>query len=137
VVVPVTTLDEVLHGHRVDVLLYANNYEPVDDAHPVIERFGSAGEALEVFRAGRAMSKGTTTSTGLTETYFANIFGAAQRREQHEAIARAVFAAAFRKGVLVGQLRTRLGLDGWETEGPRAAAAALLRSIAERGDATG
>jgi len=133
VVVPVTTLDEVLHGHRVDMLLYADNYEPVGDGRPVIERFASAEEALDVFRAGRAMSKGTTTSTGLTETYFANIFGAAQRREQHEAIARAVFAAAFEQGVFVGRLRTRLGLDGWEAEGPRAAASALLDLIASLG----
>jgi hypothetical protein len=68
----------------------------------------------------------------LPGTYFANIFGAAQRREQHEEIARAVFAAAFASGTFVGQLRTRLGLQGCEAEGPRAAAAALLAHIATR-----
>lgn len=130
VVVPVTTLEEVLHGYPLDLLLYANNYEPVDDGRPLIERFDSADAALEVFREGMAMSKGTTTSTGLTGTYFANIFGAAQRRDRHEDIACEVFAAAFRAGTFVGQLRTRLGLDGWETEGPRAAATALLEHIA-------
>ena len=67
VVLPVTTLAEVLHGHSVDLLLYANNHEPVDGGHPVIERFAGPEDALAVFREGAAMSKGTTTSTGLDE----------------------------------------------------------------------
>lgn len=130
VVVPVTSLEEVLHGYPVDVLLYANNYEWVDDDHPVIERLGSADEAMAVFREGRAMSKGTTTSTGLTSTYFANVFGAAQRRERHEEIAAEVFATAFQGDVFVGQLRTRLGIDGFASRGPQEAAVALLHLIA-------
>ena len=43
VVLPVTTLEEVLRGHRVDVLLYANNYEQVDEGHPLIEEFDRGG----------------------------------------------------------------------------------------------
>jgi hypothetical protein len=129
VVVPVTTLEEIQHAHRIDVLLYANNYEWVDEAHPVIERFPDVDAALAVFREGRAMSKGTTTSTGLTSTYFANIFGAVQRRERHEDIAARVFSAAFAAGVFVGQLRTQLGIEGFESKGPQEAAVALLRLI--------
>ena len=68
VVLPVTTIDEVLHGYPVDMLLYANNHEPVDAAHPVVERFDDAEAALPVFRAGAAMAKGTTTATGLVST---------------------------------------------------------------------
>ena len=132
VVLPVTTLDEVLHGYPVDLMLYADNHEAVDDDHPVIERFASAEEALAVFREGAAMSKGTTTSTGLTKGYFANPFGAAQREQEHEAIAQRTFAAAFAAGVFVGRLRTRLGIDGFVTSGPHEAAAALLDRIAER-----
>ncbi len=133
VVLPVTTLDDVLRGYPVDYLLYANNYEAVDDEHPVLERLPEQEAALAVFRDGAAMSKGTTTATGLTHSYFANIFGPAQRREQHEAIARKTFAAAFAAGVFVGQLRTRLGLPGAESAGPRAAAEALLEHIAGGG----
>ncbi len=132
VVVPVTSLEEILRGHRVDVLLYANNYEWVDEEHPVIERLDSVEQALEVFGEGRAMAKGTTTSTGLTSTYFANPFGAVQRRERHEAIAAAVFAAAFRHGVVVGQLRTRLGIERFASRGPQEAAVALLHLISTR-----
>ena len=129
VVLPVTTLEEVLHGYPVDMLLYANNFEAVDGAHPIIERFDSAGAALEVFREGRAMSKGTTTSSGLVANYFGNIFGAAQRPAEHDVLAERTFEAAFAGGTFVGQLRTRLALPGLESEGPRAAAAALLRLI--------
>jgi energy-coupling factor transporter ATP-binding protein EcfA2 len=132
VVVPVTTLEEVLRGYPVDVLLYANNYEWVDDDHPVVERFETAEQALAVFREGRAMSKGTTTATGLTSTYFVNIFGAVQRREQHEAIAERVFAAAFGNRTFVGQIRTQLGIESLAAQGPQEAALALLRLISAR-----
>ena len=132
VVLPVTTLEEVLRGYPVDVLLYANNYQPVDDEHPLIEPFADVETALRVFREGAALSKGTTTSTGLTSCYFANIFGPAQRVAEHEVLARRTFEAAFAAGVYVGQLRTRLGIAGYETEGPRAAALALLDLLARR-----
>jgi hypothetical protein len=136
VVLPVTTLDEVLRGYPVGFLLYANNYEEVDERHPMIERLTTLGEALRVFREGRAMSKGTTTSTGLVQGYFANVFGPAQRVEQHDEIAEKTFAAAFAAGVYVGQLRTRLGVTGYETRGPAEAAAALLQAISETRPAT-
>ncbi len=132
VVLPVTTLNEVLHGYRLDVLLYANNYEEVDDDHPTIEGFDSPEAALNVFREGAAMAKGTTTSTGLVHSYFANIFGAPQYKELHEPLAARVFQAAFAGGVFVGQLRTRLGISGYETKGPEAAAEALLALISAR-----
>ena len=81
---PVTSLEDVLRGYPVDFLLYANNYEAVDEAHPVIDRLADDEAALAVFREGAAMSKGTTTSTGITNSYFANPFRPAQRRDQHE-----------------------------------------------------
>lgn len=128
-VLPITTMREILFGHRVDYLLYANNFECLDDSHPILERFSTAEAALATFREGTAMSKGTTSSTGLTHSYFANIFGPTQYRELHEGIARKLFAEAFRQGVYVGQLRTRLGIPGFETKGPRAAAEALLQEF--------
>ena len=133
VVLPVTSLDDVLRGYPVDYLLYANNYEAVDDGHPLLERLLEQEAALAVFSGGAAMSKGTTTSIGLTNSYFANPFGPAQRREQHEVLARKTFAAAYAAGVFVGQLRTQLGLPGAESTGPRAAAQALLELISGGG----
>jgi hypothetical protein len=130
VVLPVTSLEDVLRGYPVDYLLYANNYEAVDEDHALLERLPELEAALAVFTDGAAMSKGTTTSTGLTNSYFANPFGPAQRPEQHEALARKTFAAAYAAGVYVGQLRTQLGLAGAASAGPRAAAEALLELIA-------
>ncbi|MGI6037930.1 MAG: phosphoenolpyruvate carboxykinase [Limnochordia bacterium] len=130
-VMPVTTIDEVLRGYEVNYLFYANNYEKVDGEHPVIQRFPDPETALTVFRDGKAMSKGTTTSSGLVQTYFANIFGPAQYQQLHEELARELFAAAFEAGVYVGQLRTRLGIPGYEQEGPETVAKALFKLISE------
>jgi hypothetical protein len=108
------------------MVLYANNYEEVDDDHPIIERFTDPAAALEVFREGTAMSKGTTTSTGLVHTYFANIFGPVQYKSLHDDIAHNYFEHFFQQGIFVGQLRTRLGIAGWERKGPEEAAQMLL-----------
>jgi len=132
IVLPVTDYPSVVRGVRLDIVLYANNYEEIDDDHPVLERFLSVGEAVKVFRDGTSMSKGTTTSTGLVHTYFANIFGPPQYRELHEELAARFFAAFFSGGIFVGQLRTRLGIPGRESSGPQEAARHLLRLIADR-----
>lgn len=129
VVLPVTTVGEVLQGQAIDFLLYANNYEEVDKEHPVLDRMHTYEEALQIFRDGAAMAKGTTTASGLVHSYFANIFGPPQYREVHEQIASSVFKAAFANSVWVGQLRTRLGIAGFETKGPQAAAEALLELL--------
>lgn len=132
VVMPVTTFENVVRGYPVDMILYANNYEDVDSDHPIIERFSTPIEALNVFREGTAMSKGTTTSTGLVHTYFVNIFGAIQYRSLHEEIAQKYFEAFFDRDIYVGQLRTRLGINGWERKGPEEAAAALLNVLRKK-----
>jgi energy-coupling factor transporter ATP-binding protein EcfA2 len=126
VVLPVTTYENIVRGFPVDMILYANNYEETDDSHPLIEVLDSPEAALSVFREGTAMSKGTTTSTGLVHTYFVNIFGAIQYQELHDVIAQKYFEEFYRKGIFVGQLRTMLGIPGWERKGPEKAAQALL-----------
>ena len=133
VVLPVAFIDDVLKGHRIDMILYANNYEEVDEDHQVIQAFPDSREALSVFRDGAAMAKGTTTSSGLTHSYFANIFGPPQYREMHDALADRVFETAFQSGIFVGQIRTRLAVPGFEREGPILAAKALLQMISDKG----
>lgn len=132
VVLPVTTLDEVLHGYPVEILLYANNYEEVDAEHPIIERLETVDRALRVLHEGAAMAKGTTTSTGLVHSYFANIFGPPQYKELHEKLAARTFEAAFKTGVFIAQMRTRLGIPGYEAKGPKEAAQALFTLISTR-----
>jgi len=129
IVMPVTTFDTIIKGHKIDYILYANNYEEIDEKHPVIEKFHTAAEAIEVFRSGAVMSKGTTTTSGLVYTYFANIFGPPEYKELHEEITKKYFESFFTKDVFVGQMRTRLGIAGFETSGPKEAATELLKII--------
>lgn len=128
-ILPVTSYENVIKGHKIDFVLYCNNFEEIDEDHPVIERFTSAAEAINVFRSGAVMSKGTTTSSGLVHTYFANVFGPPQYRETHEAIAQKYFDQFFAKDVFVGQMRTRLSIKGWEQKGPEESAKGLLAMI--------
>ena len=129
IVLPVTTYENVIKGYSVDMVLYANNYEEIDEEHPIIERLATPERALHTFREGTAMSKGTTTSTGLVHTYFVNIFGAIQYKAVHEEIAKRFFEAFFEKNIFVGQLRTRLGIVGWEQKGPEEAAREIIATI--------
>ena len=129
VVMPVTRYEYIMAGTQLDCVLYANNYEAIDKEHPVIERFEDQHTALDVFRRGAVMSKGTTTTQGLVETYFANIFGPAQFKEMHEPLAQNYFQNMFDQDVYVGQLRTMLGIPGSEITGPECSAKALLDLI--------
>ena len=129
IVMPVTNYETIVRGYKPDYVLYANNYEEVDEEHPLIERFNSPEEAINVFRKGSVMSKGTTASSGLVSSYFANIFGPPEYKELHESIAHKYFSVFFRCNIFVGQMRTRLGIPGYETSGPKAAAEELLRII--------
>lgn len=129
VVIPVTTFENVIKGFTPDLILYANNYDPVDEQHPILERFNSPEEALLVFRQGAVMSKGTTTTTGLVSTYFANMFGPEQYPNLHDQIAHQYFQKFFEQGIYVGQLRTQLGLPGQERSGPQTSARALLEAL--------
>lgn len=129
IVLPVTTYENITKGVPVDFIFYANNYENVDSDHPVIERFATTDEAFHVFREGTVMSKGTTTTIGLVHSYFANIFGPSQRKNIHDEIAHKYFAHFFKQGIFVGQLRTRLGVSGFEIDGPRMAAEELLKVL--------
>lgn len=129
IVFPVTKFETVVQGHKIDYILYANNYEEIDNEHPVIERFSTAEWALDIFSEGAVMSKGTTTSSGLVHSYFANIFGPPEYKEDHDRIAKKYFESFFKNNVYVGQMRTRLGIVGYESTGPRDAATELLRII--------
>ncbi|HPR37527.1 MAG TPA: phosphoenolpyruvate carboxykinase [Spirochaetota bacterium] len=132
IILPVTTYKTIMKGHKIDFVLYANNYEEPGEDKPLLEQFNTPEEAIAVFREGKVMSKGTTSSTGITGTYFANIFGPLQYMELHEEIAGQFFNEFFARGIYVGQMRTRLGIPGWERKGPEASARELLRKILDQ-----
>ncbi|MHA1745160.1 MAG: phosphoenolpyruvate carboxykinase [Promethearchaeota archaeon] len=126
VVIPITTLHTVLAGAKVAFVLYANNYEEIDSEHPIIKRFQNSESALEIFREGKSMAKGTTTATGLQRNYFVNPFGVPSYFDLHDEIAQRFFEKMFEKEIFVGQIRTRLGIKGKEKTGPLEAAKALI-----------
>lgn len=128
-VMPVSTYKEIIKGYPVDLFLYANNYEDVKEGESEIEYFNSPEEAIKVFRAGARMAKGTTSEKGLVESYFANPFGPYQRQEQTDVLLNKYFNNMFNTGVKVGQIKTCLGLEGKEKEGPKKAAIRLFEII--------
>ena len=132
IVLPVTTFERVITGFKIDYILYANNYEEIDTEHPLIEQMKDGELALRIFREGTVMSKGTTTSTGLVHSYFANIFGPPQYKDLHEKLAQKYFKKFFESKIFVGQMRTRLGIPGHERTGPSEAAKALLEILNKR-----
>ncbi|HSA31223.1 MAG TPA: phosphoenolpyruvate carboxykinase [Candidatus Omnitrophota bacterium] len=132
IVLPVTTFERVITGFKIDYILYANNYEEIDTEHPLIEQMKDGELALRIFREGTVMSKGTTTSTGLVHSYFANIFGPPQYKDLHVKLAQKYFKKFFESKIFVGQMRTRLGIPGHERTGPSEAAKALLEILNKR-----
>ncbi|AWI07463.1 hypothetical protein [Clostridium drakei] len=124
-VIPVASYKEITKGYPIDLLLYANNYEEGEE----LEFFTNIDKAIDVFRAGRRMAKGTTTERGLVKTYFANPFGPAQKIEDTDKLIYEYFNKFFETGIKVGQLRTCLGINGKEKEGPKKAAIKLLEQI--------
>jgi energy-coupling factor transporter ATP-binding protein EcfA2 len=128
-VMPVATYKEIIKGYPVDLFLYANNYEDVTKEESEIEYFESADEAIPVFRSGARMAKGTTSEKGLVESYFANPFGPLQKMEETDMLITKYFDSFFKTGVKVGQIKTCLGLEGKEKEGPKNAAIRLFEII--------
>ncbi|RKX57141.1 MAG: hypothetical protein DRP24_01275 [Thermotoga sp.] len=132
VIVPFGNYEEIIKPTPVEYFLYANNYTYVGSENERLVIFKRPEEALRVFSEGKRKAKGTTGEVGLTSSYFANPFGAVQRRKEHEKIAESFLKKMFETGVRVGEIRTMLGINGFEKEGPRLAAISLLKMV-ERG----
>lgn len=131
IVIPITPYRKVMAGYPVDMFLYANNYQTVDRDEPYIEFFDDIETALHVFSQGARISKGTTAEEGLVYTYFANPFGAVQKRDKHHELACTYLQTMMNQGVKVGQMRTQLGVKGFEMAGPQLAARALFEEISK------
>jgi len=128
VIVPYSNYNDIIRPTKVEYMFYANNYEEPEEGQE-IAFFDSVEEAMDVYSKGARMAKGTTSEKGLTYSYFANPFGAVQRRESHHEIAERTAKTMIETGVRIGELRTRLGIPGFEHSGPLKAADALLRLI--------
>lgn len=123
---PVSTYKEIMKGYKVDILLYANNYE---NSKEEIKVFESKEKAKKVFVKGLRKAKGTTSEKGIVESYFANPFGPHQRVKQTDLIIDRVFDQLFENNVLVGEIYTKLGIKGLEQSGPEKAAKRIFEWI--------
>lgn len=128
-VMPVAPYKEVVKGYKVDLFLYANNYTPVEEGGKAIDFFENAEDAIKVFKSGARWAKGTTSEKGLVESYFANPFGPAQKEQETDILIDKYFDFMFKNGVKVGQIKTALGVEGQEKDGPRAVALELFDLI--------
>lgn len=128
-VMPVASYKDIIKGYPIDLFLYANNYEEVKDGIEEIDFFTNSADAIEVCKRGARMAKGTTTELGLVTSYFANPFGPAQKQELVDVLLVQYFEEFFKTGVKVGQIRTSLGIEGQEKDGPKKAAKKLFDLI--------
>jgi len=126
---PVSSYKDIVKGYKIDMLLYANNYE---DAKNEMLFFNDKVKAIEVFKRGLRKAKGTTTETGIVESYFANPFGPVQRMKQTDIIIESVFDKLFKNNIVVGELYTKLGIEGREQKGPENAARKIFEYLLKR-----
>lgn len=129
IVTPTTLWKEVVEPYKIDYFLYANNYE---NSKNLVEFFKKQDDALAVFKQGRRMSKNTTNESGITESFFANPFGPTQRKKQTDKLLKDYFKCLFDQKIKVGQVYTKLGIEGYEHKGPKQAAEQLLNILREK-----
>ena len=126
VVVPISSYDFIMQNHKVDLFLYANNY---DEENSDIKVFENINEALEVFKRGRRKAKGTTSEVGLVESYFANPFGPVQMQQETNILLDKFFNNLKDNKVIIGEIYTKLAVSGHESSGPIEAAKLLLNYL--------
>ena len=123
---PVSNYKDIMHGYKVDIFLYANNYI---DAKQVLRLIEDKNEAIDIFKKGTRQAKGTTSELGVIDSYFANPFGVVQRKTQSEQLIQKVFNVLYDTGIEVGEIYTKLAIDGYERKGPEKAAQKLFEWI--------
>lgn len=128
-IMPVADHKQIMAGYKVDFFLYANNYDKLEDSDKSISLFTDKAKAIQVFKAGARMAKGTTTEEGLVKSYFANPFGPFQKQEMCNELIETYFDRLFKDKIKVGTIRTQLAIANMETEGPKKSARELFEII--------
>jgi len=126
VILPISYYNFIMKDHKVDMLFYANNYKDTDEGLRFLE---SKELALEIFRKGQRVAKGTTSEVGLVSSYFANPFGPVQKEKETDKILENFFDILYKEGIPVGEIYTRLAVDGHHMTGPKFAARKLLELL--------
>lgn len=128
VVIPISSYATIMNGYPIEYFLYANNYEEGEE----LAFFNTPEEAKEVFVAGKRMAKGTTSEKGIVTSFFANPFGPVQKQKETNVLIDKYFGKMFEDKVMVGQIRTMLGVKGMEHDGPIKAAEKLFNLIMKK-----
>lgn len=128
-IMPVADHKQIMEGYKVDFFLYANNYDRLNPDDKSISLFDDKKKAIETFKAGARMAKGTTTEEGLVKSYFANPFGPFQKQEMCDDLIETYFDKLFKDNIKVGTIRTQLAIDNMESEGPKKSARELFEII--------
>jgi energy-coupling factor transporter ATP-binding protein EcfA2 len=126
VILPLSTYDFIVKEHRIDMVLYANNYE---DSKASMRFFKSAEEALPIFIEGKRKAKGTTAEKGIVTSFFANPFGPVQLKSETKPVIEDYLNKLFANGILIGELYTKLAIEGKENQGVNQAAKAILKLL--------
>lgn len=126
-VIPVATYPQIMKGYKVDMVLYANNYDA--ECSSEVEFYSTPDEAKQIFIRGARRAKGTTQEMGMTESFFANPFGPVQKEAETRIIIDKVFNQLFKENTPVGVLHTRLAVTGMEHTGPESAAKRLFEIL--------
>ena len=126
VILPISYYEYIIKYHKIDMVLYANNYEDKDEG---LKIFDNIDDALNCFRDGKRFAKGTTSEVGLVSSYFANPFGPYQKEAETEPLLVDYFKSIMDQHIPLGEIYTRLAIPGKETTGPKDAARKLLEFL--------
>lgn len=126
VILPVSDYQSIINHYHVDMVLYANNYNEEKEG---IRIFTDINESLAVFREGARKAKGTTSEVGKVTSYFANPFGPVQRQKQTDELLVSTIRILYETKIPVGEIYTKLAIDGYQLQGPQQAAKKLLEFL--------
>ena len=125
-VMPVATYSQIMKGYPVDMFFYANNYSTDSN---IMVKFDNKLDAINVFKQGARVAKGTTSEKGLVTSYFANPFGPTQLQDLCNPLLDKYFKLLFKNNIPVGEIHTRLAVSGMEHEGPKEVAKFLYELV--------
>lgn len=114
VILPNATYEFISRRHSIDYVFYANNYEDKESSYYA---FKESSEAVPVFEEGKREAKGTTSEKGIVTSYFANPFGPVQLQDEVGPIIEEMFDLFYKQEVVIGELYTKLAVEGKEVEG--------------------
>jgi hypothetical protein len=121
-----TPYREVIKRWKIDIFLYADNYDANDCG---IKFFDNYHDMVAITEDGKRKAKGTTGEVGLVHSYFANPFGPVQLEPQTHVLVEKILETLLKNGTKEGVIYTQLAVEGQNKTGPKNAARSLFNWI--------